>query len=1478
MKFIHLHTHSHYSLLDGLAKIDDLINRAKELGMKALALTDHGNLYGAVEFYKKAVKAEIKPILGVETYVAYRSRFEKQTRVDDKYFHLILLAENNLGWQNLIQLVTKSYLEGFYYRPRVDKELLKRCHEGLIALSGCPAGEIPQLILNNNFEQAEKTIKEYQEIFGSENFFLEISDHPNIPEAVKVNDALKKLSEITFAPLVATQDIHYAKPEDAEYQDILLAVQTNNKISDENRLTMKAEDLSMRSQEQMIESFKDLPEAIENTVKISERCNVNLTLNQILLPNFPLPEQETSADDYLRKLVMERLSNRFEVADARVMERLDYELEVIEKTGFADYFLIVQDFVIWAKERGIVVGPGRGCFLPDTKILLKDGRQKNIQDIKPQERVISAFGNKRRVKKVLSYDIDEEIAIIKSKMPIFNLRLTKDHKVLAVKHKMCPVNSIKGTICKPSCNRSCKKNLWSGYNPRWIEAQNLKKNDFLLYPIFKLRQIETKFDLLNFNHLDSRLKGNNKYVWYEIGTNRLIQKKIKRYIKLDKKFAQLLGFYISEGWSRSRRKYREATIGFGFHRNEKKYIEKTRKLLKQIFGLDSSVVFHKTKNSCQVLAYSRIAARFLERLCGKYSQNKDIPYQIFESSDEIIIALLTSLFKGDGSRKDTMRVSFDSTSLNLVSQIKVLLARLGIMSSIKIRKPQKKRRSKPSYKLTISGKQLFKFNKLFKEFQIPVKKQKFYRNDTFIWRNYIWFPVKEISFERYKGKVCDLTVEKDSSYVANEIAVHNSAAGSLVSYVLGITDIDPLKYDLLFERFLNPDRISMPDIDLDFTDVRRDEVFAYIRQKYGEDKVAQIITFGTMAARAAVRDAGRALGLPYAFCDQLAKLIPFNPTQGMKVGWLDKSLQNVTELKSLYQNNPDAKKVIDAARQLEGVARHASVHACGIVISKEPLTDYVPLQRSPQDENIIITQFEMHSIEDLGLLKIDLLGLKNLTIIEETIRLIKELHDEEIDISKIPLDDKKTFKLLQEADCTGVFQLESSGMRRNLKELKPTELEDIIAMVSLYRPGPIELIPSFINRKHGREKVKYLHPKLEPILENTYGIGIYQEQMMRIARDLAGFSLAEADTLRKAIGKKIKVLLESQKEKLMKGMMENGIDEKTAKEIWELFPPFARYGFNRSHAACYALIAYRTAYLKAHWPIEFMTALLNADSGDTERIAFLVSDAQKNGIQVLPPDINKSFVNFIPEGENIRFGLLAIKNVGLNIVEAIIRERQVGGPFQNLNDFLCRVRHKDLNKKSLESLIRVGVFDSLNTERGHLSSNLDNILSFCQNIKKSQTSSQVSLFGTNYHTPAFLEKKSDENIQAVSSKEKLAWEKELLGLYISGHPLKQYLEKLQNYKVRSIKEILAKKGESNSNGYQIAGVIFKVERIISKLGQPILFVKIEDLSGALEIVVFSDTLAKNPTVWRENNVIIAHGRLSWRNNEPKFICQQAVEL
>ncbi len=1055
MKFVHLHTHSHYSLLDGLAKIDDLIAYAKELGMNALALTDHGNLYGAIEFYKKAIKAELKPILGVETYVAPRSRFKKEVSIDDKYSHLTLLAKNQTGWLNLIQLVTKANLEGFYYKPRVDKDLLREHSEGLIALSGCPSGEIPKLIAKDRIEEAEKIAKEYQEIFGPENFFLEVYHHPNVPNISKINNGLTKISQKNNIPLVATQDIHYLKPEDAEYQDILLAVQTGNTLNDDNRITLKADDFSMRSIEQMTELFKNFPGAVENTVKIADRCNVTLQLNKTLLPNFALPEGK-NANQYLKELLIKRLHKRFQKITNQIKERLNYELNVIEKTGFADYFLIVQDIVSWAKERGIVVGPGRG-----------------------------------------------------------------------------------------------------------------------------------------------------------------------------------------------------------------------------------------------------------------------------------------------------------------------------------------------------------------------------------------------------------------------------SAAGSIVSYILGVTDIDPLKYGLLFERFLNPERISMPDIDIDFTDVRRDEVMSYVRQKYGDDHVAQIITFGTMAARAAIRDAGRALGMQYNLCDQLAKLIPLNEK-------LNNALENVKELNDLYNNNPDAKKILNAAKHLEGVARHASVHACGIVISKEPITKYTPLQKAPQNQDIIITQFEMHSVEDLGLLKMDFLGLKNLTIIEKTIRLIKEIKDEEIDISKIPLDDKKTFKLLQAGDTTAVFQLESSGMRNYLKQLKPTEFEDIISMISLYRPGAMEHIPQYIKRKHKLEKVVYLHHKLEPILKNTYGIGLYQEQMMRIAVDLAGFTLAEADILRKAIGKKIKSLLDSQKEKLIDGMLKNGIDKKIAKEIWELFPPFSRYGFNRSHGACYAMIGYQTAYLKAHYPIEFTTSLLNADSGNIERISFLVSESKKSKIEVLPPDINKSFDNFIPEGKKIRFGLLAIKNVGANIVEAIITERHRRGPFEDFTNFITRVQHKDLNKKSLESMIKTGVFDSFGIDRNTLLLNIEKILSFSQNLRKSQSTNQDGLFGANYHNGSL----NFEDVQPATNKEKLSWEKELLGLYISDHPLNAHLKRIQSNKVKPIKELLETNNiESNPrNRFRIAGVISKTQKILTKLGQPMLFATIEDFNDSLETIVFADALAKNPAIWQENNVLIVQGRLSWRNNEPKLICEHAVEL
>ena len=1055
-KFIHLHTHSHYSLLDGLAKIDDLIAVAKENNMPALALTDHGNLYGAIEFYEKAMKAGIKPILGVEAYMAARGREQKEAGVDNARYHLTLLAKNEAGWKNLIGLVTASYLEGFYYKPRIDKEILAARREGLVCLSGCFSGEIARLLAKNAHEEAERVARWYKETFGDD-FYVEIQPHMK-----DLRLKLATLAKNIGAPLVATQDIHYARKDDKNAHEILLAVQTGSRLDDEDRMSLKNYDISFTSGEEMDELMKDFPGACEETVAIAEKCSVTLDLHKNKIPKFPLPEGETSPFEYLKRLVREKCPARYPEMTEEVRARIDYELGVIEKTGFADYFLIVQDCIAWARAHGIVVGPGRG-----------------------------------------------------------------------------------------------------------------------------------------------------------------------------------------------------------------------------------------------------------------------------------------------------------------------------------------------------------------------------------------------------------------------------SSAGSIVSYILRITNLCPIKYGLLFERFLNPERIQVPDIDIDFADTRRDEVLAYVRQKYGEDHVAQIITFGTMAARAAIRDAGRALGLSYDFCDRAAKLIPFNPTQGMKSGWLDECLRDVSELKSAYARDPQLRTLIDAARKLEGTARHASVHACGVVISPAPLTDFVPLQKAPQGEDALITQFEMHSVETLGLLKMDFLGLKNLSIIEETVKLVRDIKGEEVDVDRIPLDDPKAFELLRKADTTGVFQLESSGMRATLKKLKPKELEDIIALISLYRPGPMELIPQYLSLRNSRKPIPYLHPRLEPILSSTYGVGIYQEQMMRIARDLAGFTLPEADTLRKAIGKKIKHLLDEQKDKLMSGMIKNGIDPKSAEAIWDLFPPFARYGFNRSHAACYAVIGFQTAYLKAHYPVEFMTALLNVGGTDTDRINFLVSEAKHMGVKTLPPDVNESFETFSTDGKVIRFGLGAVKNVGGNIVRVIIEERGAGGAFASLSDFLSRVRHRDLNKKSLESFLKAGAFDSLGVERGQALENIEELLAYNQAAKRADTSSQDSLFsGGN----AILTSLKMRPAPPAHKRHMLGWEKELLGLYISDHPFRPYADKIGG-SVKSIKDLLLTDLDSPMNpNVKVAGIVSAVQKMTTKKGDPMLFVTIEDLSDKIEMLVFSDTLKKYQGALAENKVILAGGRLSSRNGEAKIICDAVREL
>lgn len=1069
-KFTHLHVHSHYSLLDGLAKIDDLVKRAGDLGFEALALTDHGVMYGAIEFYQKARKAGIKPIVGCELYIANDRMQDKRPGVDDKRYHLTVLAENYRGYKNLIQLTTKAHLEGFYYKPRVDKNLLREHAEGLIGLSGCLNAEIPKAILARRLERAESLANEYQSIFGRGNFYLELGAHPNIAEQKIVNDALLELARKLNMKVVGTNDVHYLRADDREAQDILVSVQTGNRVDDEDRMTMRSEDFSMKSLQEMAEFFREVPEAVANSHEIAERTSIEIPMGQPLLPPFPVPAGRTK-ESYLEELVRGNLEKRYSLAVSdphnpevkKILERLNYELEVIKQTGFTSYFLIVRDFVNWAKQNGVVVGPGRG-----------------------------------------------------------------------------------------------------------------------------------------------------------------------------------------------------------------------------------------------------------------------------------------------------------------------------------------------------------------------------------------------------------------------------SAAGSIVSYLLGITNVDPLKYNLLFERFLNPERISMPDIDLDFSDRRRDEVIEYVAQKYGRAHVAQIITFGTMAARAAIRDTGRTLGIPYNFCDMLAKIIPFHMT-------LPDALKKVQEFRQLYETQPEAKRLIDSAIKLEGVARHASTHACGVVITPQPLTEYLPLQYATRsgggkrtnggsENKVIVTQYEMHAVEDLGLLKMDFLGLRNLTIIEDTIVLVKQNYGIAIDIDRVPLDDPETFKVFREGRTNGIFQFESQGMKRYLKELKPTELEDLIAMVSLYRPGPMELISSFIARKHGKEKIEYLHPRLEPILAPTYAIGIYQEQMMQITRDLAGFSLPEADTMRKAIGKKIKSLLEEQKEKVIAGMIENRIPEKTAKAIWDLFPPFARYGFPRAHAVCYALIAYQTAYLKAHFPAEFMAALMTAEGFEVERVAFLIEEARAMDIRILPPSILSSNVTFTVVSPNeIRFGLGSVKNVGTNVVQAIIAAREAGSSFSSVEDFIARVQSKDLNKKSLESLIKCGAFDELG-ERGPLLKNLDKILDFAREVQRQKAMGQVSLFGAADHRARPTLRL--DHAEPTDKKERLTWEKELLGLYLSEHPLEDYRDKLKN----KVIPMAALAGQPKDAPVAIGGLVSGISRIITKNGSPMLFVRLEDFTGKTEVLVFPRLLEKNAAIWQPDKILMIRGRVSHDRDEPKVLADEVTEV
>ncbi len=1060
-KFTHLHLHTQYSLLDGFTRIDKLMSRCKELGMDSVAITDHGVMFGVVDFYKQAKKHGIKPIIGCEVYVAQRSRFDREN-IDKRSYHLVLLAENQVGYQNLINLVSIGFTEGYYYKPRVDYEILKKHSEGIIALSACLAGEVQQRLLEGDYDEAKRTALKLQEVFGKDNFFLEVQDH-GIEEQAKVNLFLQKLSRETQIPLVATNDVHYTDKEDNKTHEILMCIQTGKTLKDEHRMEFKTNEFYLKSPQEMKALFKGYDGAIENTTAIAQRCHVEFDFETIHLPKFEINDSDESPFDMLKRLCYEGLNKRYEVPSEKARERLEFELNVIRSMGYVDYFLIVWDFIFYAKSNGIMVGPGRG-----------------------------------------------------------------------------------------------------------------------------------------------------------------------------------------------------------------------------------------------------------------------------------------------------------------------------------------------------------------------------------------------------------------------------SAAGSLVSYTLGITDVDPLEYDLLFERFLNPDRISMPDVDVDFCYERREEVIDYVKRKYGEDHVAQIITFGTLGARAAIRDVGRVLDISYQEVDKIAKEIPF--ALGMTI---DKALEINPKLKAEYDSNQEVKSLIDISRDIEGLPRHASTHAAGVVISKNEVSSYVPLY---MHQDSVTTQFPMGTLEEIGLLKMDFLGLRTLTVIRDTLENIEISRGEKIDLSALKFDDPKVYAEMSLGNTLGVFQLESSGMRSFMKELKPECFEDIVAGISLYRPGPMESIPIYIRNKNQRGSVTFLHESLKPILDVTNGILVYQEQVMQVVRDLAGYSLARADLVRKAMSKKKMDVMEEEREYFVYGKKDKdgnveidgcqarGIAPEIANRIYDEMIDFAKYAFNKSHAAGYAVLAYQTQYLKTYYAKEFMAALMTSVMGNTDKIVIYIKECSDMGIKVLPPDVNKSFKRFYVEGENIRFSLSAIKNVGEGAVESIIKNRQDFGDFISFQNFIKRMRDKDINKRLVESLIRAGAFDALGTNRATMLGNLEKVWESMSAERRNNIAGQVSLFEIGGASAP------DEVISLTPYEDfalniRLNLEKEVLGMYISGHPLSEIsasIARLTSHNTMMFREMeddYAHYQQEDNRMVTFGGLIASKNYKTTRSNEMMVFLNLEDEYGNVEAVVFPTVLNKTKARLDTEDVVIVTGRLQFKEDD-----------
>lgn len=1387
MSFVHLHVHTEYSLLDGMTSIKKLPEYVKELGMNSIAITDHGNMFGAVKFSQSCRAAGIKPIIGCEVYTAKRSMNDKDREIG----HLVLLCKNQTGYQNLIKIVSNAYTEGFYYKPRTDKADLMFYSEGLICLSGCLAGRTQKLLLQDKYEEAKAEALELLDIFGEGNFYLEIQDH-GMEEDDKVIKGLLKLHKETGIPLVATNDAHYMKKDDNGTHELLLCMQTQASINDPNHFSFNAPEYYIKSPEEMQELFSYIPEACENTQKIADMCDFDFEYGKYHIPKYTVPSEFKDAESYFRHLCYEGLEKKYNEITTELKERLEFEISTIIDMGFVEYFLIVWDFINYAKENGIPVGPGRGCTTEDTEIYTETGL-KSIKDVRAGEYVYTHDGTLKSVLATFKYPVNETLYNINCAYgsPKGNT-YTGDHKILAIK-------SIQ--------NGNGYKNETE--NPEWIPVKNLKPGDLVYMPELKNEYKPMIIDMSDY--ADDKCTVTGDAIIDENGVS------ISRFVSVNEDFAYVYGAMTNGGW------FYKNTIGCRC--NTLEYGERFITSFKRAFGVtEYKSIIGAFSKTAQYETSSRIIIKLFYELWPGFNStsfSKKFNNFVFDMSYECKKAVIDGLM--ETSKNNIFKDFYFSKELS--DQIQMLLCMVNIPNTISMK-------SDGSWEISTT--------KNMQEVSGEIK-------DGYILKRII--NVKEVNDENY---VYDINVKDNHSYVTTSFAAHNSAAGSVVAYCLSITEIEPIKYDLFFERFLNPERVTMPDIDVDFCIERRDEVIDYVTKKYSPEHVCHISTFGTLKAKAAVKDVARALDVPYADANKFSKLIPDDMT-------LEEAMKD-PDFKSEYLTNSQLQMVMHYALPLENIPRHCSTHAAGVVIAPDDIDKFVPLVSTKGE---ISTQYTATEIESLGCLKMDFLGLRNLTVIQDTINQIKANHGIDVDLSSLSFDDPNVFELISKGKTVGVFQLESDGITGFMKKLKPSKFEDIIAGVALYRPGPMDSIDDFIKNKRNPSKITYVTPELASILDVTYGKIIYQEQVMLIVQKLAGYSFARADLVRRAMSKKKADVMAQEREYFINGKLDddgnieipgcirNGITKEAANQIFSEMESFAAYAFNKSHATAYSVITYQTAWLKYYYPAEFFAALMTSKENDHDQLSAFIKAAKKSfnqnhkKIKILPPEINESKANFMADKDgNIRYGLAAIKGVGRAIAEQITKKHF--NSIFDINDI------DKINSRAFESLAKVGVFDKLGYNTNTIIENMEIILSGKKTHKHSNQMSLFLDFDFENDNPELCE------FPDIDREVKIAYEKDLLGTYITGHPLRKYKTDIKKYSTLSSSDI----EESNGKMGIVAGLVTSIKTTTTKKGDKMAILNIEDADdNTIKILVFPKKYSLLYSFLSEGAVLAIYGKV-----------------